>query len=75
MHCEVAIISLTYLILKQKEEESIFTAQDMEAQLRGNHSLGLAFPGGMGMGQAAEGPSARRLGMRVCGAQQGWVWR
>ena len=34
MHCEVAIISLTYLILEENGgRESIFTAEDMEAQL------------------------------------------
>ena len=31
MRCEVAVISLTYLVWKKKEEESIFTAEDMGA--------------------------------------------
>ena len=31
MHCEVAVISLTYLVWKKEEEESIFTAEDIEA--------------------------------------------
>ena len=56
MRCEVAVISLTYLVWKKKEEESIFTAEDMGAGEGFEIDRG-ALPGGRWQ-REAEAPSA-----------------